>query len=102
MNPDQRHIISYDLGQVEYEDGVLLQKAFALVRAERLPKDVLLTLEHSPTVTLGKSTPPEHLLTSREKLAEEGVKVFDVERGGDITCHMPGQLVAYPIFKLFS
>lgn len=100
MNPSQRHIISYDLGQVEYEDGAQLQKAFALARTERLQKDVLLLLEHSPTVTLGKRTPPEHLLTSREKLADKGVKVFETERGGDVTCHMPGQIVAYPIFKL--
>ena len=100
MNPPVRHLIAYDLGMVEYEDGLLLQQAFSLARGERLQRDALLLLEHSPTVTLGRRTAPEHLLVSREWLMENGVKVFEVARGGDVTCHMPGQLVAYPIIRL--
>ncbi|MBQ4334287.1 MAG: lipoyl(octanoyl) transferase LipB [Myxococcaceae bacterium] len=100
MNPPVRHLLAYDLGMVEYEDGLQLQQAFSLARTERLQRDVLLMLEHSPTVTLGRRTAPGHLLVSRERLMESGVKVFDVSRGGDVTCHMPGQLVAYPIVRL--
>ncbi|MDR0966585.1 MAG: lipoyl(octanoyl) transferase LipB [Myxococcales bacterium] len=100
MNSPLRHLLSFDLGMVEYEDGLLLQKAFSMARGDRLQRDALLLLEHSPTITLGRSARPEHLLLSRERFAELGVKVFDVTRGGDVTCHMPGQLVAYPIFRL--
>lgn len=100
MTAPSRQIISYDLGQAAYEDALQIQQAFAMARGERLQKDVLLTMEHPPVVTLGRRSRPEHLLVSREALADAGIQVFDVSRGGEITCHMPGQLVAYPIFKL--
>lgn len=100
MSQSGRHLICYDLGQVEYEDAMDIQRAFALARAEKLQKDVLLTLEHSPTVTLGRRSLPEHLLVGRDTLLAGGVHVIDSDRGGEATCHMPGQLVAYPIIKL--
>jgi len=83
-------------------EGVLgLQRALAEARIEgRLSTDVLLLVEHPPVVTLGRSSKTEHLPTSREELSRRGVGLFEIERGGDVTFHGPGQLVGYPIYNL--
>lgn len=90
-----------DLGRMAYAEAWALQRAVSTARIDRrLPEDVLLLVEHPPVVTLGRSTKEGNLLASPELLLARGVELFEVERGGDVTFHGPGQLVGYPIFDL--
>jgi lipoyl(octanoyl) transferase len=90
-----------DLGTRSYADVLELQRAVARARISgAIPEDVLLLVEHPPVVTLGRSSKANHLLASPALLASRGVELFEVERGGDVTFHGPGQLVGYPIFDL--
>ena len=83
------------LGRVPYAEALTLQRRLASDRiAGRLAQDRLLLLEHPPVVTRGRTAQAAHLLRPN------GVDVFDVERGGDVTYHGPGQLVGYPILDL--
>lgn len=88
------------LGLIEYSDAYHLQRRLALQRMEGRISDMLLLLEHPPTITVGKSSKLENLLVSKERLAEKGVSLFFADRGGDVTYHGPGQLIAYPIIDL--
>ena len=88
------------LGKMEYQASWRLQEELALQRLQGEIGDTLLLLEHPPTLTLGRKAHPEHLLVTREELANQSVAVIDVDRGGDITYHGPGQLVGYPILNL--
>ena len=82
-------------GTVPYGDALEWQRRLAEDRiAGRLPHDVLLLLEHPPVVTLGRNSHAAHLLQPAD------IEVFEVERGGDVTFHGPGQLVGYPILDL--
>src|SRR5437899_2927644 len=82
-------------GTVPYEEALTWQRQLAEDRiAGRLLTDVLLLLEHPPVVTLGRNSHAAHLLEPT------GIEVFEVERGGDVTFHGPGQLVGYPILDL--
>jgi len=90
-----------NLGTVPYEDALELQRALARDRISgAIPEDMLLLLEHPPVVTLGRATKQRNLISSEEFLASKGVELFEVERGGDVTFHGPGQLVGYPIIDL--
>ena len=83
-------------GRVPYGEALDWQRRLAQDRiAGRLPHDVLLLLEHPPVITLGRSSHAEHLLAP-----DGAVEVFEIERGGDVTYHGPGQLVGYPIIDL--
>jgi len=82
-------------GVVPYAEALEWQRSLAQARIDgRLPNDLLLLLEHPAVVTLGRNSQPDHLIS------RDGVEVFEIERGGDVTFHGPGQLVGYPIFNL--
>lgn len=89
-----------DLGLIEYEAAWNLQKA--IIAAKRLHSfpNTLLLVEHPPVYTIGRRGGAQHLLVPRAVLAGEGISVLEIERGGDITFHGPGQLVGYPILDL--
>ena len=85
-----------DLGQKPYKDVWNLQKKLQTKLIDGVKRDCLLLVEHEPVYTLGKNADPNHLLQSRDK----SINVYNIERGGDITFHGPGQLVVYPILNL--
>lgn len=90
-----------DLGLRGYAEALSFQREVAAARIDkRVPQDVLILVEHPPVITLGRSTKAGNLLASSEALAARGVELFEVERGGDVTFHGPGQLVGYPIVDL--
>jgi lipoyl(octanoyl) transferase len=88
-------------GVTRYGEILELQRRIAAARITgEISQDVLLLLEHEPVVTLGRSSKEKNLVASREYLDSRGVDLFEVERGGDVTFHGPGQLVGYPIIDL--
>ncbi len=89
-----------ELGRVPYREAWELQVRLVAARRRGLSGDVLLLLEHPPVYTLGRGGKAEHLLAPIEWLRRQGAEVFEVDRGGDITFHGPGQLVGYPILDL--
>ena len=90
-----------DLDTVDYNKALELQHRLVTVRKTRaLESDILLLLEHPAVFTLGRRGGLENLTVSREFLDKTGIPVVQVERGGNITYHGPGQLIAYPIVDL--
>ena len=88
------------LGTIDYATGLRLQQRLVALRKDGRIGDVLLLLEHTPVITLGRNAKAANVVASPELLREKGVEVFECDRGGDVTLHGPGQLVAYPIFDL--
>jgi len=88
------------LGSIDYATGLRLQQRLVELRKDSRIGDVLVLLEHSPVITLGRNAKPANVIASPESLAERGVELFECDRGGDVTFHGPGQLVGYPIFDL--
>src|SRR5271157_4250385 len=88
------------LGVLDYGEGLRLQQRLVDLRKAGQIGDVLLLLEHSPVITLGRNAKAVNLLATAEMLAARGVEVFECDRGGDVTFHGPGQLVGYPIIDL--
>ena len=88
------------LGAIDYATGLCLQQRLIELRKDGRIGDVLLLLEHTPVITLGRNAKSKNILASPELLAQRGVEVFECDRGGDVTFHGPGQLVGYPIFDL--
>ena len=101
MSDHGRELWCVRMGRVAYADALAYQRDLAARRISgEVPQDVLLLVEHPPVVTLGRSAKAANLTAPRELLAARGVELFDVERGGDVTFHGPGQLVGYPIIDL--
>lgn len=106
LNKTSEKIYVRDLGLMNYKDCWNLQHSLfdEMVRRKKSGVDsgqeTLLLVEHPPVVTLGRHAVRENVLFSREDLLSRGVECFDIERGGDVTYHAPGQLVAYPIIDL--
>ncbi|HUP55556.1 MAG TPA: lipoyl(octanoyl) transferase LipB, partial [Methylomirabilota bacterium] len=88
------------LGRVDYAAAHALQKRLVDERVAGTTGDQLLLLEHPPVLTLGRQSDPTHILASDEALVARGIAVERTERGGEVTYHGPGQLVAYPIVRL--
>ena len=88
------------LGTVDYATGLRLQQELVALRKKEQIGDVLLLLEHSPVITLGRNAKAANVIASPEVLAQRGVELFECDRGGDVTFHGPGQIVGYPIFDL--
>jgi lipoyl(octanoyl) transferase len=103
--PDPRKSVAnlisvVQLGTVDYATGVRMQQQLVALRKEEKIGDVLLLLEHSPVITLGRNAKAANVVASAELLAQRGVELFECDRGGDVTFHGPGQIVGYPIFGL--
>ena len=94
-------LLTATLGTVPYLEALELQRDLARRRiAGEIEEDILLLLEHPPVVTLGRTAKASNVVSSPDALRARGVEVHEVERGGDVTFHGPGQLVGYPIFDL--
>ena len=100
MSPRELWVV--ELGRRPYAEALELQRAIARARiAGDVAQDVLLLVEHDPVVTLGRASKGDaNLVVDRAAIAARGVELFEVERGGDVTFHGPGQLVGYPIVDL--
>jgi lipoyl(octanoyl) transferase len=100
---NQEAMIEYlYLGRIGYAEALELQEEIVSLRQRGLVDNVLLLLEHPPVLTLGRNAHRSNILASDEFLASRGVSVHEINRGGDVTYHGPGQLVGYPIFDLRS
>ena len=94
-------LLVQDLGRRPYAQVLELQRALCRQRiAGEIEEDLILLVEHDPVVTLGRGTRAGSLPLPRSELERRGVEVFEVERGGDVTFHGPGQLVGYPVLDL--
>lgn len=90
------------LGRVAYSTALDLQRTLLEMRKAGRIDNTLLLLEHPPVITLGRNAHLSNVLAPPEFLAQRGVELFEIDRGGDVTFHGPGQLVAYPIIDLRS
>ena len=95
-----KRLFRVNLGTTSYKDTWELQKKLVDLRYKSRIPDCLLLTEHLPVITMGRGTLMQNLLCSPEELRSRGVDLFSIERGGDITFHGAGQLVAYPIVDL--
>ena len=88
------------LGRMAYREAWALQKRLVDARVAGERPDTLLLLEHGPVLTLGRGADEGHVLARPRTLRDRGIEIIQVERGGEVTYHGPGQLVAYPIIRL--
>jgi lipoyl(octanoyl) transferase len=88
------------LGRVDYDKALVMQEDLLNKRQEGMIPDTLLILEHPPVITLGRRGKYDNILLPLEMLAANGVKTYEVSRGGDVTYHGPGQVIGYPIVDI--
>jgi len=93
-------IAAYDLGRLPYREALDLQRRAVAARAAGATGDAIYFVEHEPVLTVGRAGHAENLVASESLLRARGVDVVPIERGGDITYHGPGQVIAYPILAL--
>lgn len=91
-----------NLGRCDYASALRLQETLVELRKQERIGNVLLFVEHDPVITLGRNAKDSNIIVPRSLLEQKGVELFEINRGGDVTFHGPGQLVAYPIFDLRS
>jgi lipoyl(octanoyl) transferase len=94
------HIHLLQLGRISYAEGLRVQAEVVTARKAQQIGDTLLLMEHPPVLTLGRNSSRSNILASDALLAQRGVEVHEINRGGDVTYHGPGQLVGYPILDL--
>ena len=95
-----RKLIVCNLGEIKYQEAWDLQKKYFQQRTLGNVEDILFICEHPHTYTLGKVAHKENLLLNKSELTEKGIETFEIDRGGDITYHGPGQIVGYAILNL--
>ena len=95
-----RYINLLYLGRISYAEGLAIQLQIVAARKAQQIGDTLLLMEHPPVLTLGRNAHRSNILATDELLAAKGVELHEINRGGDVTYHGPGQLVGYPIFDL--
>ena len=88
------------LGRIPYAEGLRLMREVVAARKSGALGDMLLLMEHPPVLTLGRNATRANIVATDELLARKGVEIHDINRGGDVTYHGPGQLVGYPVFDL--
>ncbi len=95
-----KDLFYFNLGLVDYKSAWDYQKKIFDLRYQKKIPDVLMLLEHNHTYTLGKVADRKNLVSSNKFLSENKIEVFEIDRGGDVTYHGPGQIVGYPIIQL--
>jgi lipoyl(octanoyl) transferase len=94
------HINLLTLGRIPYTEALSIQEQVVAARKQNLVGDTLLLLEHPPVLTLGRNAHRSNFLVSDDLLAQRAVELHEINRGGDVTYHGPGQLIGYPILDL--
>jgi lipoate-protein ligase B len=100
MSENSRKTVRIDLGLTDYSKTWDLQKKLVDLRHKGEIPDLLLFTEHNPVITMGRASSMKNLLCTPEELTKKNVQLYEIERGGDVTFHGPGQLVIYPIIDL--
>ncbi|MEW5923248.1 MAG: lipoyl(octanoyl) transferase LipB [Candidatus Zixiibacteriota bacterium] len=93
-------LFKIELGRTKYKKAWEIQKKLVKIRAQEKIPDCLLVTEHDPVITMGRGASKKNLLVPTEQLKKKKIELYEVERGGDITFHGPGQIVLYPILDL--
>ena len=89
-----------DLGLIDYEKALSFQEPLAKDVAAGIRQSTLILCEHNPVITLGRQARKENILKAEAELTAAGIKIVNTNRGGDVTLHLPGQLIVYPVFDL--